>query len=210
MSTPGSNRSKTPFTEGQRKHLTINTSAFSPEEHRKAARYQANFDTPFSPNNYDIGARPMGPLDVRMANFALMPEPRSPSRQQNPHSQPPAPGSYDGPGNVRPSPRHLLAPRMDNFPKDFGGGAQPPPNSLRSKPQSVFQTVPYPPSMSPMPGPPHSPTKFAEHHKFPNIFQNTNRFAGDDHHSRPPRSQVRGQEPMRIRDTLLMVEDIRV
>ncbi|KAJ7785684.1 hypothetical protein B0H16DRAFT_1875836, partial [Mycena metata] len=208
MSTPGSNRNKTPFDTSRRKQstgptvdFTLNTSAFSPDAHRQAAQYQKNYSA-FPPQNYDLGARPTGPLDIRMGDFGLLPAPRSPSRQHN--SQPPAPGPYDGPGHVSPSPRHMMTPRMDDFPKDFGGRAAH--VCWICRPSSELSPIQAPVWLSDC----TLSTVNDPYAGSPALSNQTRRASGEqNHHSPPLHNKVLGRDHMRIRDTLPIVVDIR-
>lgn len=55
--------------------VNLDTSKWSSEDRARAAEYQASF-RPLSPGDYNLGAAPTGPLDVRMGRFPPAPSPR--------------------------------------------------------------------------------------------------------------------------------------
>ncbi|KAJ6569564.1 hypothetical protein B0H19DRAFT_698981 [Mycena capillaripes] len=161
MSTPGSNRNKK-FEDGRRKQssgtitFNIDASGFSAEDRRRAAQYQDNFNSPFPLGNYDLGAAPTGPLDIRMGSPGTMPEPRSPGRHHKSPSHPAGPGGpYDGSSAVKRTPTHTTSQRINEFPQELLQRGQGPP-----KPQSGYQT---PTAAYPVPAVPRSPDGVTGH-----------------------------------------------
>ncbi|KAJ7139472.1 hypothetical protein C8R44DRAFT_764571 [Mycena epipterygia] len=175
MSTPGSSRNKK-YESGPRKQsgdtvtFNLDTNKWSSEDRARAAEYQASF-RPLSPGDYNLGAAPTGPLDVRMGRFPPAPSPRphTPSRHHKSDSHSAAPGPYNGSAAVQRTPTHTTSQRINDFPQELGGrsrgypDAAPKPSRPKDYPQPGYQTAPYPSSMTPVPGVPRSPDGVTGH-----------------------------------------------
>ncbi|KAJ7788175.1 hypothetical protein B0H14DRAFT_2949536 [Mycena olivaceomarginata] len=141
MSAPGSNRNKFEGDGRSRRSadtvtFTVDASGWSPDEHRRGSQYQANFNAPFPLANYDLGAAPTGPLDIRMGNPGRLPEPRpsyflcSGRHHKTPSFAPPPRFLYvAGSGNIKRTPSHTTSQRMTSYPHRYEPVPTPTPHS---------------------------------------------------------------------------------
>ncbi|KAJ7771920.1 hypothetical protein DFH07DRAFT_803148 [Mycena maculata] len=169
------NRNKTE--DGRRKNgdtvtFNVDTTGWSSADRTRVAEYQANFNQPFPPKQYNVLAPPNGPFEVRMGRFPPVPDSartHTPSnclsrktfsafnssptgRHHKSDSRSATPGPYNGSPGVNRLPPHTTSQRVGDFPHELGGRNRQLPLKFRpSIPTNEGDLDAYPQAPPPLP-----------------------------------------------------------